>query len=109
MKESKVAELILAQAGPGASGLEQFIPLLLILVVFYFLLIRPQQRQAREHRELLEKLKKNDQVVTAAGIHGRIEDIQGEQVRLEIAPGVVVRHEKRQISAVKNAKDTKEK
>jgi len=97
--------LIMAQVGPGASGLEQFIPLLLILVVFYFLLIRPQQKQAREHRELIEKLKKNDQVVTAAGIHGRVEDIQGDQIRLEIAPGVIVKHEKRQVAAVKTAKD----
>lgn len=99
------ATLILAQMGPGGSGFEQFIPLLLILVVFYFLLIRPQQRQAREHSELVEHLKKNDQVVTAAGIHGRIEDIQGEQVRLEIAPGVIVKYEKRQIASVKNSKD----
>jgi preprotein translocase subunit YajC len=97
--------LLLAQMGPGGSGLEQFIPLLLILVVFYFLLIRPQQRQAREHRELIEQLKKNDQVVTASGIHGRIEDIQGELVRLEIAPGVLVKLEKRQIASVKNSKD----
>jgi preprotein translocase subunit YajC len=97
--------MILAQAGPGVSGLEQFIPLLLILGVFYFLLIRPQQRQAREHAELIEQLKKNDQVITASGIHGRIEDIQGDQVRLEIAPGVLVRHEKRQIASVKNSKD----
>jgi preprotein translocase subunit YajC len=74
-------------------------------VVFYFLLIRPQQRQAREHRELIEQLKKNDQVVTASGIHGRIEDIQGELVRLEIAPGVLVKLEKRQIASVKNSKD----
>ena len=97
------ATLILAQAGP--SGLEQFIPLLLILGVFYFLLIRPQQRQAKEHAQLVEQLKKNDQVITASGIHGRIDDIQGEQVRLEIAPGVIVRLEKRQIASVKNPKD----
>ena len=97
------ATMVLAQA--GGSGLEQFIPLLLILGVFYFLLIRPQQRQAREHAQLIEQLKKNDQVITASGIHGRVEDIQGEQVRLEIAPGVIVRHEKRQIASVKNPKD----
>lgn len=105
MTKGGQVEIIMAQAGPGGSGLEQFIPLLLILVVFYFLLIRPQQKQAREHRELIEKLKKNDQVVTAAGIHGRVEDIQGEQIRLEIAPGVFVKHEKRQVAAVKTAKD----
>lgn len=98
-------DLIAAQAGPAGGGLEQFLPLLLILVVFYFLLIRPQQRQAREHREMLEKLKKNDQVVTAGGIYGRVEEIHGEQVKLEIAPGVSVKHEKRQIASLRTAKE----
>lgn len=97
-------DLVAAQAGPGGGGLEQFLPLLLILVVFYFLLIRPQQRQAKQHREMLERLKKNDQVVTAGGLHGRIEDIQGEQVKLEIAPGIFVKHEKRQIASLREAK-----
>ena len=105
MIASSPATMFLAQVGPGISGLEQFLPLLLILGVFYFLLIRPQQRQAREHAQLIEQLKKNDQVITASGIHGRIEDIQGDQVRLEIAPGVFVKHEKRQIASVKNQKD----
>lgn len=96
-------DVVTAQMGPG--GLEQFVPLLLIIVVFYFLLIRPQQKQAREHREMVENLKKNDQVVTSGGLYGRIEDIQGDQLRLEIAPGVIVKHERRQITAVRTNKD----
>ncbi|HET9062456.1 MAG TPA: preprotein translocase subunit YajC [Candidatus Binatia bacterium] len=96
-------DLITAQMGPG--GLEQFVPLLLIIVVFYFLLIRPQQKQAREHRQMVEGLKKNDQVVTSGGLYGRIEDIQGDHLRLEIAPGVFVKHERRQIGAVRTNKD----
>jgi preprotein translocase subunit YajC len=96
-------DLVTAQMGLG--GLEQFVPLLLIIVVFYFLLIRPQQKQAREHRQMVENLKKNDQVVTSGGLYGRIEDIQGDQLRLEIAPGVFVKHERRQIGAVRTNKD----
>lgn len=101
---SKGLDLVTAQMAPG-SGLEQFVPLLLIIVVFYFLLIRPQQKQAREHRQMVDNLKKNDQVVTSGGLYGRIEDIQGEQLRLEIAPGVFVKHERRQIAAVRANKD----
>jgi preprotein translocase subunit YajC len=96
---------VVAQMGPAGGGFEQFLPLLLILVVFYFLLIRPQQRQAREHRKMIEELKKNDQVITAGGIYGRIEELQGDSLRLEIAPGVIVKHEKRQIASVRNPKD----
>jgi preprotein translocase subunit YajC len=96
-------DVVAAQAGPG--GFEQFIPLVLIIVVFYFLLIRPQQKQAREHRQMVDNLKKNDQVVTSGGLYGRIEDIQGDQLRLEIAPGVIVKHERRQIAAVRSNKD----
>jgi hypothetical protein len=52
-----------------------------------------------------DNLKKNDQVVTSGGLYGRIEDIQGDQLRLEIAPGVIVKHERRQIAAVRSNKD----
>jgi len=97
-------DFVAAQMGP-AGGLEQFVPLVLIIVVFYFLLIRPQQKQAREHRAMVENLKKNDQVVTSGGLYGRIEEIQGDQLRLEIAPGVVVKHERTQIATVRTNKD----
>jgi preprotein translocase subunit YajC len=54
---------------------------------------------------MVENLKKNDQVVTSGGLYGRIEDIQGDQLRLEIAPGVIVKHERQQIAAVRSNKD----
>jgi preprotein translocase YajC subunit len=54
---------------------------------------------------LVEQLNNNDQVVTSGGLYGRIEDIQGDQLRLEIAPGVIVKHERRQIAAVRSNKD----
>jgi preprotein translocase YajC subunit len=54
---------------------------------------------------MVEKLKKNDLVVTSGGLYGRIEDIQGDQVKLEIAPGVSVKHEKRQIASLRTAKE----
>lgn len=88
--------LVLAQAGaPG--GLQQFLPLVLILAVFYFLLIRPQQRRAKEHKDFVDGLKKNDRVITASGLHGRVLELRENDVTLEIAPNVSVRYEREQI------------
>jgi preprotein translocase subunit YajC len=90
---------VLAQVGP-AGGLEQMLPLFLILIVFYFLLVRPQQKRASEHKQLIGALKKNDQVVTVGGMHGRIVDVADDTVTLEIAPNVIVRHERTQIGSL---------
>ena len=73
------------------NALVQFLPLILIFVVFYFLLIRPQQKKAKEHRALLDSLKKGDQVITAAGIHGKVTGIDNNIVTLEIATGVNIK------------------
>ena len=100
-------ELIRAQAGPPGGALGQMLPLVLILVVFYFLLVRPQQQKAKEHKELVAALKKNDQVVTVAGLYGRIVDVSEAYVTLEIAPNVIVRHERSQIGAIMAGKDPK--
>lgn len=81
-------------AAPGgiAGGLESFLPLILIFVVFYFLLIRPQQKKAKQHRELLGALRRGDRVVTAGGIIGTITKIASDtEVIVEIAEGVRVR------------------
>jgi len=83
------------------------LPLVLILVVFYFLLVRPQQQKAKEHKALVAGLKKNDQVVTVAGLYGRIVDVNEVMVTLEIAPNVIVRHERSQIGAIVSGKDVK--
>ena len=65
-------------AGGGFGGMESLLPLVLIFVVFYFLLIRPQQKKQKEHRPMLESLHRGDRVVTAGGIMGTITKVQGE-------------------------------
>ena len=85
--------------GTGVSGmfdnqsaLLQFLPLVLIFVVFYFLLIRPQQKKAKEHRATLDALRRGDKVVTGGGIIGTVVRTDGaDEVSIEIAEGVRVR------------------
>ena len=80
-------------AAPAAGGgqLMSFIPLILIFVVFYFLLIRPQQKKAKEHQAFLGSLKKGDEVVTSGGIYGRITGLTDAVVTVEIADGVRIK------------------
>jgi len=83
-----------AQSGatpPGGAGLASFIPLILIFVVFYFLLIRPQQKKAKEHQAYLGSLKKGDEVVTSGGIYGRITGLTDVVATLEVADGVRIK------------------
>ena len=72
-------------------GIAQFIPLILIFVIFYFFLIRPQQRKAKEHKKMVEELKRGDKVLTTGGIIGTIERIiDNEKVEVEIANNIKV-------------------
>ncbi len=73
-------------AGPKGIGamIQSFLPLILIFVIFYFLLIRPQSKKAKEHKQMLENLKKGDKVMTNGGIYGIIEDIDAETVILKV-------------------------
>ena len=74
------------------SALIQFLPLILIFVVFYFLLIRPQQRKAKDHRTMLDALRRGDRVVTGGGIIGTVARVDNpEEVTVDIADGVRVR------------------
>jgi len=86
-----------AQGGPFA-GVMGFLPMVAIFAVMYFLMIRPQQKQAKKHREYLASLKKGDEVVTNSGIFGKIEAIEDSVVRLEIARDVKIRVLKTQIA-----------
>ena len=79
-----------AGAPGGQSGLMSFLPLVLMFVIFYFLLIRPQQKKAKETREMLKNLKRGDRIMTGGGIYGRIESLTDDSVNVEIAPGVVI-------------------
>ena len=81
-----------AQDGGGLGGIEPLIPLVLIFVVFYFLLIRPQQKKAKAHREMIAGLRRGDRVVTSGGIVGQVQRVMGDtELSVEIAEGVRVR------------------
>ena len=74
-----------------SSGIGQFIPLILIFIIFYFFLIRPQQKKVKEHKAMVESLKKGDKVVTSGGITGTISRvIDNDKVEVEIADNVTV-------------------
>ena len=73
------------------SGIGQFIPLILIFVIFYFFLIRPQQKKVKEHKAMVESLKRGDKVVTSGGITGTVERVvDNDKVEVEIADNVKV-------------------
>ncbi len=89
-----------AQAGPGAGGGQFQFALLMaaFIALFYFMLIRPQQRRAREHQTLVSKLAAGDEVVTSGGLLGRITEVGDTFVTLEVAEGVRVKVQKVQIT-----------
>src|SRR5262252_2056167 len=83
------------------NALVQFLPLILIFVVFYFLLIRPQQRKAKDHKTMLDALRRGDRVVTGGGIIGTVARVENpEEVTVDIADGVRVRVLRSTISSV---------
>jgi len=75
----------------GGSGILGFLPILLMFVIFYFLLIRPQQKQARKQQDFIKNLKVGDRVVTSGGIHGEIKGLTETTITLEIADKVRVK------------------
>jgi len=82
-------------------ALIQFLPIVLIFVVFYFLLIRPQQRKAKDHKTILDALRRGDRVVTGGGIIGTVARVESpEEVTVDIADGVRVRVLRSTISSV---------
>lgn len=101
--------LIFAQAtAPGGTPQQQNIfmsmmPLIFIFVIFYFLLIRPQQKKAKEHAKLVSSLKTGDEVVTSAGIHGVISNVKEKTVIVKIADNVKVEFDRAAIASVQSA------
>ena len=79
------------QGGDGASMLGGFLPIILVFAIFFFLVIRPQQKKAKEHRQMTESLKKGDEVYTDSGIFGTIQKVAEHSITLEIAPKVSIR------------------
>lgn len=83
-----------AQTGaPGGFDLIQFVPLVLIFAIFYFLLIRPQQKKMKDHREMLSKISRNDRIVTNGGLIGKVTrvDTDKDELTVEISEGVKVK------------------
>lgn len=105
-------DIVYAAAGGGGGGgpsaFSGFIPIILLFGVFYFLLIRPQQKKSKEHRGMIERLKRDDQVITSGGLYGRITGITENTVTLEVAEKVRVKVARGQISAVLNPAEVTE-
>ena len=76
----------------------QFLPMLLIIVVFYFFMIRPQMKKAKDHKKFVEELKKGDKVITTSGIHGKIVDLNEATFLIEVESGTKIRIEKSTVS-----------
>jgi preprotein translocase subunit YajC len=90
-----------AAGGPApASPLMSLLPLIVLFVVFWFLLLRPQMKKAKEHRELIAKLQKGDEVLTSGGLAGRIEDLGESFVTVEVAERVSIKVQRGAITAV---------
>ena len=84
----------------GGGGLGAFLPLIIIFAIFYFLLIRPQQKKAKQHKELLGALKKGDKVISSGGLHGVITGLSDDIVTMEISPKVRVKVTRGSIAGV---------
>jgi preprotein translocase subunit YajC len=86
------------QGGAEGAGFGAFIPLILMFAIFYFLLIRPQQKRTKQHREMIASLKKGDRVVTTGGLHGQITGLTDDVITMEIAPKVRVKVSRQSIA-----------
>ncbi len=94
----------MGQAGTGAQGgaggIASFVPLILMFVIFYFLLIRPQQKKTKAHREMIDNLKTGDRIITSGGLHGRVTGVSENTLTVEIAEKVRVKVNRASVSAL---------
>ena len=92
----------------SGSGFAQFIPLILIFIIFYFFLIRPQQKKIKEHKLMVAALKRGDEVITSGGVIGRVERILGnDKLDISIAENVTVQVVQSTIQGLSKKPDTK--
>lgn len=89
---------VILQAAGGSSMLSTLVPMVLIMIVFYFFMIRPQVKKAKDHKKLVAELKKGDKIVTTAGIHGRIVDMNELTFLIEVESGAKIRFDKSAVS-----------
>ena len=95
--------------GSGSSTFLSLIPFVLIFVIFYFLVILPQQKRSKQQKALLEALKKGDKVVTASGIWGTVTNLGKETVTLQIADSTKIRMQRDQIARLRGDDEDKDK
>jgi len=86
----------------GGGALTQFLPLVLIFAIMYFLLIRPQQKKMKDHRAMVEAVRRGDLIVTQGGMIGKIAKVSDQEVEVEVASGVKVRIVKHTIAEVRS-------
>ena len=92
----------------SGSGFAQFVPLILIFVIFYFFLIRPQQKKVKEHKSMVASLKRGDEVVTSGGVFGKIEKVHDDdKIDLSISESVTIQVVKSTIQSLANISNTK--
>ena len=89
-----------AGAPGGSGGFASFIPLILMFVIFYFLLIRPQQKKTKEHRQMVDNLKTGDRIITSGGLHGRVTGVTESALTVEIAEKVRVKVNRASVTAL---------
>ena len=87
--------------GAGPNAIFNLLPVILIFIVFYFMLIRPQKKTQDEHKKMIAGLKKNDEVVTSGGIHGTIANVKDETVTLKVDDNVKIEVSKNSVAVMK--------
>jgi preprotein translocase subunit YajC len=92
--------------GGQGGGLGAFIPLILMFAIFYFLLIRPQQKKAKQHKAMVSSLRKGDRIVSSGGLHGVVTGLADDVVTVEIAPKIRVKVSRGSIAVVLNREES---
>ena len=90
------------QAAPSGGGLVSFIPIIAIFAIFYFLIILPQNKRVKQHRNMLEELVRGDEVVTNGGVIGKVTKVDEDELTVQIAEGVKIKVVKSMVANVRN-------
>lgn len=103
---NNLLSVFLLGQGQGGGIVEQILPIALIVVVFYFFMIRPQLKKQKEQKQFREGLAKGDKVTTIGGLHGKINDVKDDVVMIEVAPNMILKVEKAAVSAAFDSTET---
>ena len=98
------AQVATSQGQPGASPLVSLMPIIIIFVIFYFLLIRPQKKAQVDHKKMISAVKKNDEIITSGGIHGTVVNVKDATVVLKVDDNVKIEIQKTAIGTLKKSR-----